>query len=379
VATINSTAANNFCNHITQQYDRLFPAQLAIDSMTADEDQSEDPILQKAQEYRRMSDMTSWYQAVDALPSLHRNHFFSGAREQRNLEISALQFSALERLKALNVESTYLIPFIAKIFPPAGSFISISNPKSELDSLIFREVFRQASHEELNRILELMEATCQNLDPKFFNTDHLIYRIQEVGAFVLGHSIIRQVACGILIIAPIVGVFYVTNRIYTAFIKALTARWETVVNQNPDGQLVSGVNIVYRKLKAFNDFTTKTELSSMISGQALPRIIGYSAALSGYFPPMLTTAYWIVYPKTGFNWCAMRFITSNMLKPALVALKIFNGTEHQTIQVLKERFKKDPVNCEKALKAHALWMHLQRKGTPEECLTLMGYLPAPAA
>lgn len=387
MATINSTAASNFFNHITQQYDKLCPKQSRHDLITADSDgdeaedlpEPEDPFLQQTQEYNQTSDMTSWYQAFDAITPLTQNHFHPVLRTQSDLEITALHYSALEHLKVLNEESTYIIPSIAENYPPIRSLISISNPKSELDSWIFRKAYCAVSDAERDQIIELMQKACVNLDPNFFNTDHLIYRIQGVVAFVLSNSMVRQVMCGIVIIAPIVLVFYVTHRIYTAFINALTPQWETIVKQNPDDRLISGLNVGYHKLKDFNDFTTKTALRSQASSYVLPKIIGLSASISSYFPPVLTTAYWIVYPKTGFNWCANKFITSYLLKPSLVAFKIFNGTEYQTVQALKERFKSNPVHCEKAMKAYALWMHLQRKGTPEDTLTLMGYLPAPAA
>lgn len=379
MATINPTAASNFFYHITQKYDELFPQLPLTDLMTADSDgdQAEDPLLQKTQEYNQAPNMTRWYQNIDALTPLNPNHFLPALRTQRELESTALHYSALDHLKVLNEES-YILPSIVEIYPPARSFISISNPKSELDSLIFRKVYCAVSDEARNQIIELMEAACKNLDPKFFNTEHLIYRVQGAVAFLFSNLMIRQIVCGALIIAPIALIFYATNRIYTAFINALPPQWEAVVKQKPDYRLVSGLNIVYHKLKAFNDYTTGTGLRSWVSGQVLSRIIGHSAKISSYFPPVLTTAYWIVYPKTGFNWFAMRLIKSNILKPALVAFKIFNGTEYQTVQVLKERFKTDSIHREKALKAHALWMHLQQKGTPEECLTLMGYLAAPS-
>ncbi len=387
MATISMTAASNFFNHITQQYDTLFPRQPRHDLITPDSDddaaedlpEPEDPFLQKTQEYNQTSDMTSWYKAVDAITPLTQNQFHPVLQGQSNLEITALHYSALDHLKVLNEESTYIIPSIAENYPPIRSLISISNPKSELDSWIFRKAYCAVSDAERDQIIELMQKACVNLDLNFFNTDHLIYRIQGVVAFILSNSMIRQVMCGIVIIAPIALVFYVTHRIYTAFINALTPQWEAVVKQKPDYRLVSGLNSVYHKLKTFNNYTTGTGLRSWVSGQVLSSIIGHSAKISSYFPPVLTTAYWIVYPKTGFNWFAMRLIKSNILKPALVAFKIFNGTEYQTVQALKERFKSNQDHCEKAMKAHALWMHLQRKGTPEECLTLMGYLAAPSA
>jgi hypothetical protein len=381
MATINPTAASNFFYHITEQYDVLFPQLPLTDLMTTHSEGNEaaDPLLQKKQEYNQALNMTQWYQKINALTPLNRNDVLDPElRTQRDLESTALHYSALDHLKVLNEES-YILPSIAEFYPPAQSVISISNPKSELDSLIFRKVYCGTSDQQRERIIGLMQEACKNLDPKFFNTDHLIYRVQGAVAFLFSNLMIRQIVCGAVILAPIALVFYARQRIYTAFINAMAQQWETVVKQNPDVQLVSRLNIGYRKLKEFNNFTTKTNFISWVNSQAWSSVTRYSAKISTYFPPVLTAASWIVYPKTGFNWCALRFTKSYMVKPALVAFKVFNGTEYRTIEALKERFKTDSIHCEKAVQAHALWMHLQKKGTPEECLTLMGFFAAPSA
>jgi len=383
MTTFNSVAASQFFNQITEQYDARYPKGLIPAFMDPDS------LRQKANEYNQTENMTQWYQTINNLRPLNHHHLSNPqTKERRRIEISAVHFSAMKHLTALDPESTYLLPKLADHideFEPgqAGnslrSFIAISNPKSELDTLVFRKVVCSVSSAKLGEILGEMETACTQLGITSFWMDHWIYALQGGVAFVCPYLKIRQIFCAAVILTPIFFVYNLTHRIYLVVMHALDAQWKAVVNQYPDVSAISRLNTIYHKLKVINNWTTSSLWKVQVIGFVFSQVKPSTAALSRFFPPLLDTAYYIIYPKTIFTQCANRFMQAYMLKPALVAFKIFNGTEYQTVQALKERFKDDPVYYERALNAHALWMRLQQIATPEECLAVMGLSTAPAA
>jgi hypothetical protein len=393
--SLNLDAARNFSQTILQHYDQKFTTPpLEEQELEQDEESNVDPLAEKTQEYNRVGNMTDWYQTAHVFEPITNNDISTPEElKQRVLEASGLQFSALDRLTAIkdnswdrNEEDPYMLTELVRnpAFLQFSSFLplpvlSFSSPKSELDSLIFEKAYCALPDRERAQVVQSMEQACQNLDPHFFNSQHRIYRIQGIATSVFRNSLFKGLVCTGLIAGSIILIlFVVTPKLQAVFTKALADQWEVIVAQKPN-KLVIWLNNVYHQAQAFNEFTTKPAWRAHATSYVAPRIIPLTKRISSYAPPALTIAYYSVYPKTFFNMCANLFISYFLLKPSLVAFKILNGTEYKTVQALKEKFKKDPLACANALKAHALWMHLQKRGTPEATLGLLGYFSTPAA
>ncbi|MBS0648689.1 MAG: hypothetical protein JSS10_05640 [Verrucomicrobia bacterium] len=388
--TIDVAAARNFSQAILQKYDNEF----RTDALKSEEDEQEDvdTLAQKTQEYNKIESMTEWYTTVNAFRSYSQKSLSKPKyQEAKILESSAMQFSALDRLNVIKDENEvepYLLtegvrgsPLLDKVSPYLPiPFFYFSSPKSELDSLIFQRAFCALSDLERDKIVQEMQQACHNLEPHFFNSQQRIYRLQEVATWVFRNSFAKGIVSTALIAAPtVVILFVITPKIYAVFTKVLTDKWEAIVSQHPYESVVLKLNALYHQARDFNNFTTKTAFRAQAASFVLPQLIAMTSHVSSYAPSVLMKVYYVVYPKLFFGLCANKFVRSFLLKPSLVAFKIFNGTEYKTVQALKERFKNDSIACANALKAHSLWMYLQKRGTPEPTLNLLGYFPTPAA
>lgn len=393
--SLNLDAGRNFSKAILQCYDQKFTTPLFEEiKLEQDKEGHVDPLAEKTQEYNRVGNMADWYQTARVFESITNNDISTPEKlKQRVLETSALQFSALDRLTAIkdnswdrNEEDPYMLIELVRnpAFLQFSSFLplpvsSFSSPKSELDSLIFEKAYCALPDRERAQVVQSMEQACQNLDPHFFNSQHRIYRIQGIATSVFRNSLFKGLVCTGLIAGSIILIlFVVTPKIQAVFTKALADQWEIIVAQKPN-KLVFWLNSVYHQAQVFNEFTTKPAWRAQVTPFILPKLISMTNILSSYAPRILTKVYYVVYPKVFFGMCANKFIASFLLRPSLVAFKILNGTEYKTVRALEERFKNDPLARANALKAHALWMHLQKRGTPEATLGLLGYFSTPAA
>lgn len=392
--TLNAIAASNFYKAILQQYDKSFETPAIIDKEESDQEREVDPLAEKTQEYNQAETMMDWYKTVHAFkPYAQKNLSDPQNRQNKILKTTAMQFSAMDRLNAIKDDTwyrtekeSYMLTDLVRSFPEIQQYsgflplpvLSFSSPKSELDSLIFERVYCDDKTDRA-QILRYMEQACKDLDPHFFNSQQRIYRIQGIVTFIFRNSFVKGlVSTGLIAGTIVVILFVITPRIHAAVTKTLTHQWQGIVEQNPNVSIISGLNTVYHQLRALNNFTTKTTVRSQLTSGVLS-LIPSSSRISPHAPVVLRTVSEIVSPIRAFNRWANEFFRAYLLQPSLVAFKILNGTEYRTVQALQEKFKKGSPACAEALQAHALWMHLQKRGTPEATLSLLGYFSTPAA
>lgn len=424
-------AAGNYLNYVAQIYDKYeskvpLPDLLPINTKEkcADHQEkmgclSDNPLFEKTNEYNGCQDMASWYTETDPLSPLRDAIYVGGVLDperisQRRLESDATEYSALCHLTAIGQQVEGVIPLalgkavimasnppppklnseesdseetseqmdvplqwakgimFKALIPPIFNIIS---PKSQLDNLVFEKAYCNATLEERIELIKRMDAACKDLN---LNRDRLLYKIQGIFAYVFDSPLSK----GILFI----GFTYVVMTSYSAIVlRVIDCFWVVIIPQctafidlQAPLQVGQACHTLLNTAVAINTFRTTADLVHWAASNAIGFGTSYAIYYTAPVLPILAKGIkvcnYIVLPRN-LIWAYARQYIHRL---ELLAHKVLSGVEYKTRWAIQEKFVKDPVACEQGLKAHALFLRIMQKGTPEDALMLSGWLPIPS-
>ena len=142
-------------------------------------------------------------------------------------------------------------------------------------------------------------------------------------------------------------------------------RWENILNDHSHIYAAQQASKLYYAARAFNGYIEERWTRRFIFAYVFPYAAGYTGILSSKLPMIFNVVTNILFPKAYLLSFFSFSLSEGSVRFTLSTFKIFSGTEYKTEEAIRAIFKDKP-ECEKGLKAHALWMRLMRKGRPEE-------------
>jgi hypothetical protein len=401
------SSAQNFITYIAQLHDHYtsktdVPELLHAESEETCEDNQEsmetlkeDPRYKQTVEYNHSSTMADWYTRTNPsspITDVYVPGNTPGQRViegsvwiQRAVESEAIQRSALCHLTAMKKEINSVIPIIIGryfIYLPFANFfipplLNIISPKSYLDNFVFENVYLKSTETERAEIERLMQEACKVINVQALDEDQLIYRIQGIVAVI--YPAIKGVVLMGLVYATLKIFEEVLKQISNCFFKTIVPPCNALIDQHASIQVSQNYHLIFNKMVAINRYMMTMPPTSLEFAKkhcisyGINKVIFLSARVSFLLYKGLRACFYVVFPQRYIWLLASRPI----YRTGLVVYKILSGAEHQTIRSIKKKFENQPEVCEQGLKAHALFMHLMKKGSPTDAMILDGWLPLP--